>query len=266
MQTITTTELLQEIGLSKDESAVYIYLIRNSVMPAALLSRRLNITRTLVYKILEDLIIKGLVVKDESFKVTRYSATHPYSLRQIAEREKQAADTLARKIEETIAPLVTEFNVETNKPAVHFMEGLAGLRNALEDTLTASEPVLMFSDTSRIVQEVSDIDAEFVKKRLRLKKVKYILTPESTDSYDHQNTGNNEFTTIRLIPKKHYQPFSAVTYIYDKKLVFLRFSENTFSTTIIYDEQIYFMQRSLFLSLWGTALRAPTEHIQEQNN
>lgn len=266
MQTTTTENLLQEIGLSEDQAAVYIYLVRNSVMPANILSRRLNITRTLVYKILDDLIAKGLVTKDESFKIARYSATHPYSLRLIAERERQSADTLARKIEEAITPLVAEFNVEANKPAVHFMEGLGGLRTALEDTLTATETVLMFSDTARIEQEVSDIDAEFIKKRIKLKKQKYILTPESPESHTHQDEGNNEITTIRLVPTLHCSAFSAVTYIYDKKVVFLRFSENTFSTTIVYDEQIYLMQRSMFLSLWETALRAPTEHTQEQNN
>ncbi len=266
MQTIGINELLQEIGLTRDESSVYLYLIRNSVMPATVLSRRLNITRTLVYKILDDLITKGLVTKDESFKVTRYSATHPYSLRQIAEQEKQAADTLARKIEEAISPLVSEFNTEANKPAVHFMEGLGGVRTALADTLTANEPVMMFADTSRIVEEVSDIDAEFVKKRLKLKKSKYILTPESPESIHHQQEGNNEFTTIRLVPKEYCQPFAAVTYIYDKKVVFLRFFEDSFSTTIVYDEQIYTMLRSLFQSLWQTAQRAQTEHILVQSN
>jgi len=266
MQTATISDLLQQIGLSRDQSTVYTYLVRNSVMPATLLAKRLNITRTLVYKILDDLIAIGLVQKDDSFKVARYSATHPYSLRTIAERERQSADTLARKIEEVVVPLVAEFNVEANKPAVHFMEGLGGLRTALEDTLTASEPVMMFSDTSRIEQEVADIDAEFVKKRLKLQKAKYILTPLSPESVQHQQEGNNEFTTIRLVPHEFCQPFSAVTYIYDKKVVYLTFADNSFSTTIIYDENIYLMQRSLFLSLWQTANRAQTEHTPAQSN
>jgi sugar-specific transcriptional regulator TrmB len=250
MQTTSIESLLQEIGLSKDQTAVYIYLVRNSVMPANILSRRLNITRTLVYKVLDDLIVRGLVTKDESFKIARYSATHPYSLRSIADQERQTADTLARKIEEVIAPLVSEFNVEAHKPAVHFMEGLGGLRTALEDTLTASEPVRMFVDTTALEQDVLDIDAEFVKKRLKLKKTKYILTPDSSEARMYQNQGSDALTHIKLLPAAYCESFSAVTYLYDKKVVYLTFTKNAFTTTTIYDEQIYLMQRSLFESLW----------------
>jgi len=235
-------------------------------MPATLLARRLQITRTLIYKILDDLMGMGLVEKDGSFKVARYSATHPYALRTIAERERQSADTLARKIEEVIIPLVAEFNVEAHKPAVHFMEGLSGLRTALEDTLTASETVLMFADTTRIEQDVLDIDTEFVKKRIKMKKNKYILTPESPEATVFQTQGSNTFTSIRLLPAAQCQNFSAVTYIYDKKVVYLTFADNIFSTTIIYDENIYLMQRSLFLSLWETVKYTQTEHIPAQSN
>ena len=263
MENNSITTLLQAVGLTKDQSAVYLYLVRNSVMPANILFRRLNITRTLVYKILEDLISKGLVSKDDSFKVTRYSATHPYSLRLIADRERQSADTLASKIEQVIAPLVAEFNVEANKPAVHFMEGLSGLRTALEDTLTALEPIRMFVDTAKLEQDVLDIDVEFVKKRLKLNIHKQILTPDSEEARTYQAQSSNNLTEIKLIPTTYCKTFSAVTYIYDKKVIYLTFVQNAFTSTIIYDEQIYLMQRSLFESLWVTTPLEQTGHTQE---
>jgi sugar-specific transcriptional regulator TrmB len=70
MKTTSIEEQLQTIGLSKGQTSVYLYLIHNGQMPANILSRRLGISRTLMYKILDDLIGMSLASKDDSFKVT----------------------------------------------------------------------------------------------------------------------------------------------------------------------------------------------------
>jgi sugar-specific transcriptional regulator TrmB len=244
---------LASIGLSKDQARVYLFLLRNGALTAHMLSKRLGIARTLVYKVLSDLIDLHLVEKDTSFKVTRFSASHPYTLRGIVENRRRMVDNLAHKVESLITPLISEYNLNNERPNVHFMEGLSGLRSVLADTLTATETVLMFVDTTSLEKEVLDIDAEFAKKRLRNKKRKHILTPDSPEARSYLKTGVNDYTAIKLINKEYCGVFSAVQYIYDNKLAFLTFANSTYTATLLSDTQIYTMQRSLFKSLWHQA-------------
>jgi len=253
MQTANHNEKLERIGLTKDQSAVYLYLIRNGNMPANLLARRLGISRTLMYKILEDLISRTLVFKDESFKVTRFSAAHPYSLRSIAEEGQKSADELARSIEQIIGPLAAEFNLQSQKPSVHFMEGLDGLTTVLEDTLTSSEPIYMYVDTDTLEQELLDIDSVYVKKRLKKGIPKKILMARTAASEAYSKENQSELTQTRLISSDSIPHFYSFMKIYDKKVCFISYKEGNITSTIIYDESIYTMQRFIFEALWGQA-------------
>ena len=250
MQTQHITEQLQEIGLSSDQARVYLYLIENGSIPANALSRRLGITRTLVYKILDDLDTKGLVEKDDSYKVTRFSANHPHALRSIAESERQAADEVARKVETVIGPLLSAYNLESNKPAVHFMEGLAGVQEILKDSLTASEPIYMYVDSDTIEQEVLDLDAAYVPKRLKKGIVKKMLMVRSPIAETYSKENQTDLTQVRLMSSETTKHFHAFCYIYDKKVIYGTYKEGTFTSTIIYDESIYTMQRLAFEALW----------------
>lgn len=253
MKQQTIEELIQSIGLTKDQVSVYLYLIRNGQMPANLLSRRLGITRTLVYKILDDLIQYSLVTKDESFKVTRYKANHPYSLREIAEKEKKIADELARKIEYVISPLVSEYNLQSQKPAVHFMEGLDGVNFILEDTLSAKETIYMYTDTDTLEQELLDVDEQYVKKRLKLGLAKKILMAKTPASEKYVSENQSELTQSKLISSSEIPHFYSFMYIYDSKISYVTYKENIYTSAIIYDASLYTMQRFVFESLWNNS-------------
>ena len=252
MKPSSINEQLQAIGLTKDQSAVYLYLIKNGQLPANLLSKRLGITRTLMYKILDDLIARSLVTKDESFKVTRYKASHPYSLRAIAEEEKKYADELARKIESAVGPLVSEYNLQSQKPAIHFMEGLDGVSFILKDTLTSSEPIYMYSDTDTLEQEVQDINNQHVKERLKKGIAKNILMAKTPTAEQRVSKSQTELTQIKLISSSKIPHFYTAMYIYDNKISYITYKGKIFTSAIIYDESLYTMQRFVFESLWNS--------------
>ena len=109
----------------------------------------------------------NLVTKDESFKVTLFSAAHPYELRKIAEEKQAEAATLANQIETALVPLVSSYNLLSNKPAVHHMEGLKGVQEVFNDSLTSSEAIYMYVDTDTLEREFLDLDAAYVPKRLK---------------------------------------------------------------------------------------------------
>lgn len=243
---------LQDIGLSKDQAAVYLYLLRNGALSATMLSKRLGITRTLIYKIVDDLSKLGLVTKDESFKVTRFRAEHPFALRKIAEQQRIQAEKTADAIEHTLTPLLSEFNLHSNKPAVHFLEGLEGVREVLEDTLTATECIYMYSDPESLVREVSDINEDYVKRRIKKGVSKKILRKDSELARQHSNTAH-ELSEIRIVKGAETPEFHSVLNIYDKKVSAITYKDNVFTSFIIHDESLYTMQRFAFEALWNAS-------------
>lgn len=222
-------------------------------MAAATLSKRVGITRTLVYKVLTDLEAKGLVSKDESFKVTRFSAAHPYELRKLADQQKITAENFAHQIETALAPLVATYNLQSHKPGVHHMEGLSGIDEVLKDTLTSSEPIYMYVDTDTLEQELLDIDEKYVPKRLKKGIVKKMLMARTPAAEQYARESQTELTQVKLIASADTPQFYTLMYIYDKKVSYITYKNGQFTSTIIYDESIYTMHRFLFEAQWGCA-------------
>ena len=256
MESNTTIEALKNIGLSTDQSSVYSYLLENGSLSASILSRRLNITRTLVYKVLDDLEKRDLVAKDETFKVTRFTAAHPLALRKLGESEKIAADNLVNRIETILGPLVSAYNLQSNKPAVHHMEGLKGVREIFADSLTAKEPIYMYADTDTLEQEILDLDESYVKKRLKKGILKKILMARTPAAEEYVKKSQSELTQTKLISGTEQKHFYSFMYIYDKKVSFVTYKDGNLTSTIIYDESIYAMQRFAFEALWQCSAHA----------
>lgn len=56
---------LQTAGLTRDQAALYEVLIKNGPLPASKAAQRAAISRTLSYKVLDELLEKKLVEKKE---------------------------------------------------------------------------------------------------------------------------------------------------------------------------------------------------------
>ena len=254
MQQNPSEKILTEIGLSRDQSSLYLYLLRNGSIPASILAKRVGISRTLVYKVLQDLERLGLVEKDFAYKVTRFSAKHPYVLRKFADLQRQAAEELAQKIERGLLSLVSEFNTQSKRPSIHVMEGLSGAEQALDDTLTATEEIYGYLDNDAVASEVQDIGAAYNKKRLKKGIFKKTLMPDTSSARMYVQNLQDTLSQIRLLPTPANENFHSVLNLYDGKVSYISFKNGTFISTIIQDSEMYAMQRFLFESQWRSAI------------
>ena len=64
--------ILKQLGLTDDQIVVYETLLKAWVIKASALAQKTPFKRVLMYKLLDDLILLGLVEKDESGRVTLY--------------------------------------------------------------------------------------------------------------------------------------------------------------------------------------------------
>lgn len=254
------TTLIQT-GLTKDQSSVYEVLIKHGTMPASRIPRLTPISRPLAYKVLQELIILGLVEKqEEKGAVARFSPAHPLKLKELIEKKRLDAEDAKIALDGVLGKLLSDFNLTSGKPGVQFFEGNEGIRAILDDILTSKTEVCAYIDIAAVETELADVNTHFglMRKKLGIKKKNIAIdTPENRKLVHQGYMG--EFTEERLIPWST-PAFGTTIQIYDNKISY-RTSATKKIGIIITDPHIYLMHKQLFEFVWNSPLAyIPKDH------
>lgn len=255
------TKQLMDSGLTQNQAILYELLIQTGGLRASSIVRRLNnsLSRPLVYSLLNELVKVGLVEKNEhDSKVTRFIPAHPSKLHDIAEKRRSEADSIANAASLIIPRIVSEYNLNANKPGVRFFEGREGVRAVLNDSLTTKTPILSYIDVEAIETHYNDVNVPYMKERERLGILKKLILDDTEfvrNLYAH--TAETQ-TEVRLIPKTENQ-YQVSMQIYDDKVSYLTLVPGAEIAVIIQDASISAMHRHLFEILYtrASALYAP---------
>ncbi|MFH1780004.1 MAG: helix-turn-helix domain-containing protein [Candidatus Micrarchaeota archaeon] len=115
---------LQGIGLTKNESIIYLSLCGLGPANASSIAEKSGVNRTLVYDTLKRLIEKGFVSEVDIDKKKLFKAAEPTKLKALVE-EKQK--TMLESITALI-PTLEEKYAKNSKPSVQTFTGLEGLK------------------------------------------------------------------------------------------------------------------------------------------
>ncbi len=147
------------------------------------------------------------------------------------------------------------YNLANNKPGIEFYEGVKGVEKILQDTLrNTDEVVYSYVDSTTIEAQkaVLDIDQKYIKRRIKQKVQKKILMLKTPEAEQYvQKMKNNAFTEVRLIGDAEAEHFHSVCQIYNNKVAYITFAENTLTSTVISDASIYTLTKVAFEALWN---------------
>jgi len=244
-------KILTAAGLSPKEAEIYEIILDIGQAPASEIYKKTAYKRGLVYKILEQLAEKGLIIKIEKpHKVAIFRVEHPNKINERLETQAQRVNYYKRSMEELMPQLVTNYNLAFNKPGVRFYEGEEGLRKVLADTLTAQETILTLVDVEAVVKYMEQINTEYVKQRERLHKQKKMVCVDSPFARKYLEKYHVNVTDTRFVNHERY-PFSSVMQIYDNKVAYISLSADSITSMIITDKNIYQMNKVLFNFIWS---------------
>jgi sugar-specific transcriptional regulator TrmB len=251
--------ILIDAGLSPDQAVVYELLIRLGNKPASELVKALPanhvLSRPQVYKILDELIERGLVEKrDAPGKVATFAVTHPDTLTKTLAQSKAQFDEQYERASKGIPQLTSLFNLTAGKPGVQYFEGKDGLWQVLEDTLTATEEILTYADVEAINTYIPELNAEYVALRedKHVKKRGLVVDTPAARKFLASYTG--QVTTTKLIPRTQaLGVFQTIIQIYDNKVSYMTMSEHHLIGIIITDQFIANTHKFLFESMWQVA-------------
>lgn len=249
-------DLLQQLGLSDKEAAVYEALTTLGTATAADLLTEVSLKRPTVYHAAGSLVEKGLAEETWVKGKKAFRLTHPRSLEKLLAQQKQALAQKTQALEGAIPSLVSSYNLAVHKPNVQFFEGEEGAARFMEDSLSAKTEILQYHDPAAVKEYIQDINARYVKKRIARDVAKRMIIPKKKSSLTQFAEGSaayKKISHVRSIPVGRFAP--AVLAIYDNKVAYLTMKPESMIGVILEDEDIAEMHRQLFEYTWTTAAK-----------
>jgi sugar-specific transcriptional regulator TrmB len=130
---------LQEIGLSDNESKVYVALLQVDNDSVLDIAKKTKINRTTIYLILDSLSKKGLIGEVKIDKKVRYQAEPPERLETYTENQKTVLEERSKRLKDIIPQLKSIQREVGERPVVKYFEGREGIISSLEEFFRTDE-------------------------------------------------------------------------------------------------------------------------------
>lgn len=234
---------LNEIGLSENESLVYLAALSLGAASALQISREAGLKRTTVYSVIDALQGKGLIsLQMRGFK-RRFAAEDPARLKSVLETKQQQFFSL-------LPELSALFNLRGTDSLIKYYQGIAGMKSVYESLLSDVRPGEDYLVISNVAQTMSldpdffwDLFARRAKLPIRIR----ILAQE--DDYGAQLKRNEQRLNqeVRFLPPDARLSTNLV--VIPKKVVMHQVTPPV-NVLVVENPAIVQMHRELFEMIW----------------
>lgn len=244
------TKTLEKIGLTKNESIVYMTLVKSGTIKTAEILKKSGLNSGRIYDTLESLKHKGLISESNINGVKNFTASPP---NQLKEYFKQRLNQLKQEepiIEETIPQLNKIRNTSIESPRATTYIGLRGLKTAADealDSMEKGEKILAMGVTSIKDERLNKFWINWSPKRTNKKIIAKHLFSEKSEFY-------NEFKKMKYTEVKLLKGITPVTVdIFGNKTVLIMNYKEPISCILIQDENTVQSFKQFFYQLWKIA-------------
>jgi sugar-specific transcriptional regulator TrmB len=245
---------LIQAGLTADQATMYEALVASGPLPASKIARKSAISRTLGYKVLGELQTLGLVEKtDEPGKIALFTAAHPLTLKEIADKRLEQARDAKIALEGTLSRLISTFNTVSGSPGIRILEGVSGIAELYEDILNESQQLLLmrsYLDDTR--PELASMVEHQIHEQVRTGIHTRALTPPETEPEEVWRKRDEALLVERRVLSKDTFSIPSQIIMYANKVAITAY-EGALITTIIENPAINKTFVTLFDCLWAFA-------------
>lgn len=241
--------LLIQTGLSDKEAEIYEIMLKLGKTTVSKIFAETSQKRTTIYAILEELVKKGLVDKDETNPVVHFRARHPYALKSYLEQQVESIKTAENKLDAVLPKFINLYHQTQNRPGVKFFEGKDGVKKVMHDSLTSTTEILTIADIEGVEKYIADIEEEYVNLRNKKGIAKRLLVLDTPQARKMKEQSDH-FTADTRYSELKISPFNTVMQLYDNKVSYLTLTDQYLAGMIIEDKFIYSTQKALFEFIW----------------
>jgi len=218
-----TKEILIKSGFSDNESAVFLALLQLGKGTVSQITRKAGLNRTTGYDILDSLVSKRLASVSGKEPKQEYLAESPDRLLNILEENAKEVTKRISEIKKIIPELKSIHNV-AGRPKVRFYEGVEGLKDVYEDTLTSHEQIRAYANVNEMHQALIGYFPKYYERRAGKNISIRAIIPDSPIGKHRASKDNEEMRESALVPVGKYN-FSPEINIYDNKVMIASWRE-----------------------------------------
>lgn len=234
-------KLLEKIGLEAAEARVYLALLTLGEATVADIAKHAGVVRTSCYYTLQKLHQKNIA--------------HPYVKRGVHYWGVEGPQWLLSKVNEQktvleylMPQLVAMQSTFGAKPSFTQYEGVAGIKQILNDILRERQNIMSMSSLEDISALLGRQFNFFITKRVKLKLAARFITNRSAATIDMQQNDDKELRHTHFLPIG--KEIKNMNFIYGDKVAILSLNRKMPMGVIIKDPDVAQTQRILFEALW----------------
>lgn len=239
-------KVLQKIGLSENESNVYLSLLPLEKSGVSVLANKTKLHRNVVRKICTHLKELGIIRERKIKNTFYYYPNSPESLQQVIFSKENKLQQCKQEIEQNMSALKTLHNPNFAIPKVQYYEGIEGMKMVYEDILLQGKNVYCWTN---FAQKVSLFDPDYIQKYLKRRIAKGItifsIEPKDQDSlnvFDLFHQLNCQSILIENLPIQNGE-----IRIYGNKIAFISFQNSqNIKSYILDNNHMATMLRGIF--------------------
>lgn len=236
--------VLKAAGLNPKEAEVYESILRSGKETPASLLKKVQLKRGDLYNVLRGLEKRKLIYSLPNTKKLTFVVSDPGTIEQAVRANERGLE----EAKERLSFLYSLYNLGIGKPGVRFTQGLEGIKELFNDTLTAKTEILSYADVDGWIKHLPKYMVWYAAERRRRKIKERAIIPDTPAARQYMGDYNKEFTAIKFVPHQKFK-FSLEMNIYDNKVVYVTFDE-PFIGVLIEDKNIADTQRAIFEFGW----------------
>lgn len=202
--------LLQSLGLTQNESAVYLMFLKHKQKTAAEVARLLHMDKSSCYRAVESLVTQGLLIPIPKKRGTTHSAVSPEVLKEIYHQKLSTLKHQESELDRFVSQLLKQ-DESRRSTFIKVETGIEAIRNGMDQNLEAAKnSTKMIKEFYRLsfpyFQDKDHIKwvNEFLKRRLAAGvSIRQIVDFAEVDTFAPiMKTDKKLLKEIHLMPKE----------------------------------------------------------------
>lgn len=243
---------LLNFGLSEDESKVYLFLLENGRSSALFLSKSLKIARTKIYRLLDKLAGKGLVIEEVKGYGTKFIAESYEKLNEVIWQKESELTHLKHEAPNLFNQLAKLTYVDPKEYKILHYRGVEGLKQVTWNSIKTEGIFRIYEINNMHAFLDFDFSEKVRKKFLENKIMTHQLTnrkelddyteiPEVVDYMDYRYIDADDLEIIFEIA------------VYNDTLVMYSYENDDIFCVELINPKLAKMQKQIFDLIWKNA-------------
>jgi len=235
-------EELQVLDLTKNESKVYIALVKLKIASVSEISRATDVPRVNIYDVLESLKEKGLVASVIKSNKKYFEPANPKNLKELLTKKQGQIKLAQQKIQE----LSNEFEKDLTKKDVALFKGKLGIKTILKDALNSKTEIINYGSTGKFPETYKEYFDIWEDSRIRNKiKMRIIASKSIKGKHPKKKLQQTRYLDLEFTNLTS-------TFIYENKVAIFTWTLDPLGV-LIENQELADSYKNYFESLWRTA-------------